>query len=100
MTPLVRAAEPNGRDFALWPIVAGYRCRQCGDDARSNPADNREWACARCNGASHTLALNFAAPDSAALRPDQRAAADAIAAQLHGHLSGDEPLPPGTVLRE
>ena len=42
-----------------WPIVPGYSCRACGQSARANPRDSREWGCAQCDGSSHALTLNF-----------------------------------------
>jgi hypothetical protein len=45
--------------IADWPLVDGYSCRACGQPARANPRDGREWGCAGCNGSSHSLILNF-----------------------------------------
>jgi len=42
-----------------WPIIPGYVCANCGSPARQDPADCRHWGCAQCNGASHSVALNF-----------------------------------------
>ena len=42
-----------------WKTLPGFECRKCGDVARQNPTDSYEWGCARCNGASHSVALNF-----------------------------------------
>ena len=45
--------------ISQWPTIDGFACSYCGDQARQNPGDNREWGCARCDGSSHSLALNF-----------------------------------------
>jgi hypothetical protein len=42
-----------------WPVIPGFACRTCGDMARQNPDDAGEWGSARCNGVSHSVALNF-----------------------------------------
>jgi ribosomal protein L37AE/L43A len=48
-----------GVPIAKWPSAGAFHCNTCGDNARVNPLDSREWGCARCNGSSHSVALNF-----------------------------------------
>ena len=52
--------------ISTWPALPGFCCRQCGDATRQNPDDPREWGCARCNGATHSVALCFDITDPAA----------------------------------
>ena len=42
-----------------WPIITGYICRKCGDNARRDPDDDRNWGCATCEESSHSVWLNF-----------------------------------------
>lgn len=72
--PEPAAAPP----IAEWLEIPGYACNQCGAVARRNPKDNHEWGCARCNGSSHSVALNFSpvAEPAAAAEPPPREAWD------------------------
>jgi len=54
------------KGISTWPALPGFCCRHCGDAARQNPDDLREWGCARCNGATHSVALSFDITDPAA----------------------------------
>ena len=71
-----------------------FVCRVCGDTARMNPDDHREWGCVTCNGSSHTLFLNFAPKESsmsvkAFMRPQQLRAFETA---WHGHSESIAPI--------
>jgi len=71
-----------------WPAIPGFACRSCGDAARRNPYDLGEWGCARCNGASHSAAINFEVTDpglaGVSLTEWEKALLDTLAARLIG----------------
>ncbi len=59
--------------ISQWPLAGKFHCRQCSDPARVNPLNPKEWGCAKCNGSSCTIALNFA-PDDGIEPPAMKAA--------------------------
>jgi hypothetical protein len=46
-----------------WPLVSDddydYRCRTCGEPARRNPVDVREWGCVKCGYRTHSVSIWF-----------------------------------------
>jgi len=50
---------PKIKPVAEWEVIPGYFCRRCDDPARQNPTNKGSWGCAKCDGESSSLMLNF-----------------------------------------
>jgi hypothetical protein len=59
LLPQMQGLQPQARVIAQWPAIPNYYCRHCGDEARRNPDDVREWGCAHCAGSSFSVYFNF-----------------------------------------
>jgi hypothetical protein len=57
--PLESPSPLYTKKISDWPLLDRFVCKTCGDTARRNPEVKRIWGCARCNGWTYSIVLNF-----------------------------------------